>query len=297
MREFLGLIIVSFCGACWGVEPDISRVQGQLKSENYSVSWEKPRAILPTATLEIGDGSGHGFSLGWVRFRPGRDGVDVLTVKLNGNRQPYKSKWPPDLAPVVVAKAGMKKEAYATLLADLAIVDAAKLKAIERDSIKTSSSDFWVNARLATDKETLLDLNWAGYRNSRDEMEFAKPQAAVSIAREAIKDLSFQEQLLEKEDRAWASSKFSRDWKKMKDLDFHWWVRERYIITIGVIGDSTALPTLREILEGDAKDRTAYYAINAITRLTKNDLRGNSVEEMNIEHVKGKILSSRQEKK
>jgi hypothetical protein len=103
------------------------------------------------------------------------------------------------------------------------------------------------------------------------------------------------------EERAWASDKFVRDWMKFKPLEFHWWVRERYIETIGVVGDKAALPVLREILatsppQGQAREasdaRCVYYAINAVTRLTKKDVRVKPVEEMDLEATRQKALDS-----
>jgi hypothetical protein len=66
--------------------------------------------------LEIGDGNGHGSTLNWMRFQPGKDGVDVLSIRLEGKWEQYSSKWPPDRAPVTVKRARMKADAYATLL-------------------------------------------------------------------------------------------------------------------------------------------------------------------------------------
>jgi hypothetical protein len=128
-------------------------------------------------------------------------------------------------------------------------------------------------------------------------VDFAKPKAAVVLAREALKGLDLEEHTLTEEERGWASAKFARDWKKFKDLDFHWWVRERYIITIGVVGDAAALPALRDILGGDPKDHCVYYAINAITRLTKTDVRDKPVEEMNIEKTRRKVLELLRDRK
>jgi hypothetical protein len=184
----------------------------------------------------------------------------------------------------------MKPDAYAALLRDLAVVDAAELKPIERNFLSRSSYDFWVYARLTAKKKTLIDLDWAGYHGSSTEVEYAKPRAAVNLTREAIKGLDFKEHTLTEVERGWASAKFARDWKRFKDSKFHWWVRERYIMTIGVIGDPTALPTLREILGGDPKDRCVYHAINAVTRLTKKDVRDNPVEEMDVEKTRRKVL-------
>ena len=59
---------------------------------------------------------------------------------------------------------------------------------------------------------------------------------------------------------------------------------------IRIVGDASALSTLGNLLQGDAKDRCVYYAINAVTRLTKKDLRAKPVEEMDIEETRRKVL-------
>ena len=115
-------------------EPDEERVKKQFKSDNYKVTWGPVATYDSNATLEIGDGNGHGFTLGWMRFLPGNDGVDVLSIRLNEDRQPYKSKWPPDRAPVTIKRARMTPNAYRELLDDLAVVNAAKLKPVRRNS-------------------------------------------------------------------------------------------------------------------------------------------------------------------
>jgi hypothetical protein len=191
----------------------------------------------------------------------------------------------------------MKPGAYAALLRDLALVAAAELHPVERNSMSGSSRDFWVSARLTANKTALVDLDWAGYWGSMDEVNFAKPQAAVMLAREAVKGLDFKDHTLTGEERGWASAKFARDWKKMKHSDFHWWVRERYIMMIGVVGNALALSALRDALQGDPKDRCVYYAINAITRLTKKDVRDKPVEEMNVEKTRRRVLEILQDKK
>jgi hypothetical protein len=273
-----------------GSEPDACRIRECFKSDNYTVTWGTARAFDSDAELETGVGNGHGFTLGWMRFVPGTECVDVLSVQLIEGWQPYQSKWPPDRAPVTVKHAQMKPEAYATLLRDLAVVESAELKPIQRNGFSSSSNDFWVNARLTEKGKTLVDLNWAGYGGATAQLQFAKPQAGVALATEAVKGLGFKEHTLTEEERNWASTKFARDWKRFKDLESHWWVRERYIITIGVVGDATALPMLRDILESEPKDRCAYYAINAVTRLMKTDLRDKPVEEMDVEETRRKVL-------
>ena len=43
-------------------------------------------------------------------------------------------------------------------------------------------------------------------------------------------------------------------------------------------------------MECDPKKRPAYYAINAITRILKKDVREKPVEEMDIEKTRKKVL-------
>jgi hypothetical protein len=191
----------------------------------------------------------------------------------------------------------MESAAYVGLLRDLAVVNSAELKSTRRGG-SGSFTNFWVHARLTAGKTTLIDLDWAGYEDSGVEADYAKPQAAVRLAREAVADVDFAEHTLTAEERTWASEKFARDWKQFTNLITHWWVRERYIVMIGVVGDAAALPTLRAILEEssterflrDTRDRCVYYAINAVTRLVKEDVRDAPVEEMDLEQTRRRVL-------
>ena len=72
--------------------PVPERVRKLLTSSDYTVRWNQPKQFDPTATLETGDGSGHGFTLGWLRFRPTGDGVEVLSVQYDEGRKQYHSK-------------------------------------------------------------------------------------------------------------------------------------------------------------------------------------------------------------
>lgn len=290
MRILWICLAVMLVGLVFGSEPDAERARKQLKSDNYTVTWGTARSLDARAELEIGHGNGHGGTLGWLRFRPGRDGVDVLSIKFDEGWHQYKSKWPPDRAPVTVKFARLKSDDYVVLLHDLAIIDAAKLKVNDRDSSWMSTNNFWVNEHLSAAKTTLIDQNWAGYNSSHNELNFAKPKAAVALARDAVKGLEFKEHGLTDEERGWASAKFARAWKKFKGLGSHWWVRERYIMMIGVVGDKAALTTLRDALGGDPNDRCVYHAINAIIRLTKKDVRDKPVEEMDVEKTRRKVL-------
>ena len=305
MRTFPACFaLVALCSVS-SAEPVDNPVKKQLQSDSYTVTWEAAPAFDAEAVLEIGDGNGHGGTLGWVRIKPGKRGVEVLSIQFDKGWHPYKTKWPPDHAPVAVKSASMRPDRYALLLADLAVVDSAKLQPVERSGFISSgsSNDFWVYARLTTDKETLLDLNWAGYEGSRGELEFAKPRAAVRLAREAVRGLDFKDHSLTDGERSWASAKFARDWNG-SGLD--WWVRERYIQTIGVVGDEAVLPILGEVLateplkgkpRNSSDGRLVYYAINAVTALTKNDVRDKPVEEMDIEKVRLKVLDLIKDKK
>jgi hypothetical protein len=260
------------------------------------VTWGISPVYEPDAELVVGDGSGHGGTLGWLRFLPGKDGVEVLSFQFDEARAPYESKWPPDDAPVTVKNARLEPDRYAVLLHDLAIVSSAKLNPLVRNSATMSSNDFWVYVHLTTKEQTLLESDWAGYASSVEEPEFAKPRAAVQLARDAVKSLNFAAHALTDDERAWVSSRFARDMNRFKGRQFYWWVRERYIQTVGVAGDKHALPGLRNILATDpprdsSEARCAYYAINAVTRLMKVDVRDQPVAEMDIETTRQKVLN------
>ena len=296
MPAFVGWIVVAFAAPPAGPEPDVDRVLRHLKSDEYTVTWGAVRPVDSGAALEVGYGSGHGFTLRWLRFRPAGDHVEVVSIHYNAGRQPYRSKWPPDRAPVAVQSARMKPSEYAALLRDLAIVEAANLrppppKPGSTFSVTTSTHDFWVHVRLTGGGRVLVDSDWAGYEGSLHELTYAKPRAGVALAREAIARLTFEDHHLTAEERSWASAKFARDWARVKGRDFYWWVRERYIVTVGAVGDTTAIPTLREILGGDPKDRCVYHAINAVTRLTGQDVRDKPVEEMDVVGTRDRVLT------
>jgi hypothetical protein len=285
---------VRFYHACIGVcalliaaspalrlDDDVEGLRKLLQSDEYSVIWSPAPNYDAAADLEIGYGAGHGAALSWMRFQPRPGYVNVLSIKLAEDRGPlhqYWSKWPPDHASVTIKQAWMKPDRYQQLLREIAILGAARLTPIEHPGwSRMSSGDIWIYARLMSGGTTRLDLEWAGYMGSDGVMNYAKPRAITNLAEEAVQKLRFEQHPLTKEERSWASQKFSRDWKKFKNLDFHWWVRERYIVMIGVVGDATALPTLLGILKGDgarwgtaekSRDRCLYLTINAITRLT-----------------------------
>lgn len=109
------------------------------------------------------------------------------------------------------------------MLKDIAIADAAELKRSGNEHT-FSSRNFFVYSRLTLNKNNLIERAWAGHVGSDDEVEYAKPQAEVELARDAIKRLTFKEHTLTDQERAWTSEKFMRDWKK--DKGFDWWVRK-----------------------------------------------------------------------
>lgn len=287
-----------------GAEPEADRVKKLFRSEYYTVSWGTPALIKTDADLEVGDGSGHGGTLAWLRFRPEKDRINVLRVQFDIRRQP-DSKKSPDGSPVRVHRAEMKPDAYTVLLGDLAMVAAAKLKEAAEIPNGFGTADFWVYARLSVGKKQHLDEDWAGYPTSR-EAEFAKPQAAVTLARDAVTKLDFKEYTLTAEERGWASEKFARDWKKFEGKEYYWWVREWYLEVIGTVGDKSVLPTLRDILAselpkdhrmGASKYRCAAHAVTATERLTKSKLWGPEGQDGDINTARRKALDLLRDKK
>jgi hypothetical protein len=280
MRAIIGTVVMAFTSSTFVVDPQADGVRELLKSDNYAVSWETARDFDPAAQLEIGDGVGHSpFTLRWMRFKPESGGVSILSIQMN--EKPFTSKWPTDDVAVMIKSSRISQARYAALLHDLAIIDAARLRAVREDS-GISSANIWLHARLSANKKMVVELDWAGYLHGHTEMVRAKPQAAVAAARAAIESLDFKEHTLTPEERAWASAKFTRDWEKYKILETHWWVVFRAITMIAVVGDTSALPALRDILQGDSSDHAFYLAINAVTRLTKKDVRDRPVEEMDV---------------
>ena len=269
---------------------DFTSVGKLFKSEAYTVEWGTPLKIDADATLEIGSGSGHGFTIRWSRFLPMNDGVDVISIDFDEGRHPYETKWPADRAPVKVKKARMNSDEYRSLLQLLGKVASAKLTRADQKSITTTTANFWAFCRLGSKSKVLIDYDWAGYMGSNNEIKYAKPWAAVQLTRESISKLEFKEYTLSATDRSWASAKFIREWKDFQKRDYYWWVRERFIVTIGVVGDKSVFPTLREIIGGDPKDRNVYYAINAATRILGKDVRDKPYEDMDIEKTRKKLL-------
>jgi hypothetical protein len=300
MAGLVVLIACSLTASIFDAEPVSERIQRHFKSDEYTVTWGAPASVEPDGELEIGDGYGHAGVLRWLRFQPGQGWVDVLSIEFDEGVRPYNSKWPPDRPQVTVQQARMKRDVYAALLHDLGVVCAAELKPIERHfggGLWLGSQDSWAYAHLKA-KKMVFRLDWAGYPGSLSAVESAKPQAAVELAHEATEGLDFKDHALTQNDRAWASAKFARDWKHFRGRKFYWWVRESHIALIGTVGDATALPTLRRILEGrredrlgdESDDRCIYYAINAVTRLTKRDVRDKPVESMDIETTRRRII-------
>ena len=295
MSAFVACIAMSLAASTFGAEPVPDRILSHFTSDNYTVTWATAATWEPNADLEIGEGWGHGGALCWMRFHPRQGEVEILSVELGKGWQAYESKRPLDNGSVAVKHAQMKCDAYAALLRDLAVVGSAELKPIpikagKGERIRLSTLDFWVFARLTASGKTLFDLDWAGYEGDLHEAEYARPQAAVGLVREAVEGLDFTDHALTEEERAWASLKFARDWNKTQNWLSYWWVRERYLVMIGVVGDRAALSTLRGILEGSTYERCLRYAINAVTRLTKKDVRDITAGRMNMENTRRKVL-------
>jgi hypothetical protein len=296
MRTLVVFALVLFTAVEVWPQPDAS-IRKRFKSKDYAVTWATPPRYPSVAKLEVGDGSGHGGTLGWLRFQPGNDGVEILSIQLESpSWRPNPSRWSRDEVRVTLKRGTLPLARYEKLLRDIAIVSSARLKPIQRNSLTFSSGDFWVAATLSQHDRSLLDLNWAGYPSSIAEIEYAKPDAVVNLTREAIADIPLREDSLSRTDRSWASAKFLREWKEISNREFHWWVAERYLITIGVLGDKTVIPTLTQVMQAKISDgpddRRIYYAINAITRLTGKDVRPRPVEEMDLESTRKMVLET-----
>ena len=288
MRFVTAAVLLTFAASLGLAAEPNERVKKLLTSKDYTVAWGEPRRFDADAVLELGGSGGHGGNLNWMRFLPTKDGVEVLDIKLELGRKQYATKWPEDRAPVTVKRAVLPRDKFAALLADLAIVDAAKLEPPQRDGAWSSSGNFWVHVQLAAGKTRYLDMSWAGYSSGTEEPKYAPAVACSALARDAVAKLKSENHKLTDAERRWTSDKFLRLWKS-KDDGNGWWVRERAIITVGVIGDATVLPVLRDVI-ADGKDRNVYYAINAVTRLTGKDVREKPVEDMDLEKVRPKVL-------
>jgi WD40 repeat protein len=281
-------------------------VKRYFGSANYWVTWGTPVAVPVAAELEVGGGGGHGGTLGWLRFRPAGRHVEVLSVRLGDAPETPAKDGDAGRSPVTVRRAEMMADAYAALVGRLAVVAAARVRAAEEIMGGFGTADFWAQARLTAGDKVLLDLDWAGYPSDVDEADSARPSAATAIVAESVAGLDFRDHTPTAEERAWASGKFARDWTRFKDAKYYWWVRERYIYVIGVVGDKSALPTLREILARDpppgkprdpSDARCVYQAINAATQLTGTDVRPKPFQESDVEATRRKVLDLLRDRK
>lgn len=293
MRSLLSVVLcLSGAVAAWS-QSDFS-IKKKFIGKDYTVTWGKVHRLPAQAKVVIGYGSGHGGTLGWVRFHPTRDGIELLVIEYDKGWQPYDSKWSPDIAPITVKHGLMSKSAYATLLHQISVINSARLSPTPRNSASWSSADFWVAADISLEDQSLVDLNWAGYASSFDEIDYVKPHTIVGIARKAIAKVNLTDYSLTTADRRWASGKFVNDWKSFSEREFYWWVGERLLIMIGALGDRSVIPTLLEVIQRNItdgpSDRKIYYAINAVTRLTGRDVRPRPVEEMDLELTRQKVL-------
>ena len=288
MRAFFFGLAAVLSGSCSAAEPDLDLVRKHFESKYYTVKLGKVAAVDPTSELEIGQGTGHGHQLSWTRFVPLKDGVEVLRI-VYGPAQEYRSKWPPDTVPVEVTSARMKTADYLTLLGDLVVIDSVEPTPNPKIPYISSTANFWVSVRLASGGKASLEAQWSGYNGSHAEIEYAKPHAAFNAASSAIESLKFTGRAPTQSERCWASTKFQRDWKTW-DQQSYWWVRERTLVMIGHIGDESAVPALRDVMKGDAKDRQCYHSINAIVKLVKKDVREKPVEEMDVQMTREKVL-------
>jgi hypothetical protein len=73
-------IIAAVAASVLSAEPDVNRVREHFKSDRDTVKWGTASTFDSRGKLDIGDGSGHGFTLGRLRFQPGEGSVDVISI-------------------------------------------------------------------------------------------------------------------------------------------------------------------------------------------------------------------------
>ncbi len=80
LRTFLLCIVGALAAVAVGAEPEAGRLKRHFKSDDFTVTWGTALKYDSNAELEIGDGNGHGGTLGWLRFQPRDGGVEVLSI-------------------------------------------------------------------------------------------------------------------------------------------------------------------------------------------------------------------------
>jgi hypothetical protein len=261
-----------------------SRVRALLaETGTYAVERGAAPATDASAELVVGSGSGHGGDLTWYRFRPAADGVDVLVVALRGERQ-YRSTWPPDEVPVTVFRATMGADGYEALLEGLAAIAGSTIRPKPTQGHRWSSGNFWAFVDAPG-----VRAEFVGYPSTDAEPDLVRPRAMVALVRWAEQTLAFETTTLRTAERTWASARFTADVSRLEANRTAWWVVERSIEVVGVVGDVSALPGLHRLLDHDDLDRRAYYAINAVTRLVGEDVRTRPIEEMDVASVRQRV--------
>lgn len=298
MRPLLLAVIALLSMSCPGVAQEPAATPAHVDStvrallaetDTFGVEWGPAVAVDASAELEVGSGYGHGGDLTLYRFRPAGEAVEVLAISLDEGREQYHSTWPPDVVPVTVSRAVMDAGAYRALLDRLAAVAGATIRAKPTNSYASSSGNFWAFVLHPSSAEPTIRAEYVGYPSTRREPELVRPRAMATLVWRAVQALRFEEAPLDQDERAWASARLVRDIRRLQGEDFAWWVVERSIRLVGVVGDASALPELRRLLDGDPRGRRVYNAINAITRLVGVDVRPSPVEEMDVEATRQRV--------
>src|SRR5687767_6425201 len=112
MRILSTCVTLALVSTIARAEPDDERIRKRFESDNYTVTWGDVAIYDANAELEIGDGNGHGGTLGLLWFQSDSDAVHVLSIGLDEGRELIHSTWPRDRVAVEVKRARMKKENY-----------------------------------------------------------------------------------------------------------------------------------------------------------------------------------------
>ena len=133
-RFYAGIAIfhaVALAASAFGASPATSRGQEHFKRDAYTVTWTEAQTTDSPRNWTSGTGQATGSPLiGCVSDHASACGGRLVKLRVGGS--PWQSKWPPDRATVAVTHAQMKPDAYVALLRELAVVDAAELRAVQQ---------------------------------------------------------------------------------------------------------------------------------------------------------------------
>ncbi len=247
------------------------------------------------AVLEWERGSGHGGSLEFYRAEWHAEELHVTRLALEPDRRRYATPYPLDEpeATLVTTKLPAPDALEALELVRRAI--GLRLKERELDPLKgrrysSSSADFHSRLTVSVGNVTLFDESYTGYPSNRSQPEYLSLRVAERVLWELLRDSEWKPA---------TDSETARKRLLTRISDFAkdgWWVKDRLLQILGVVGDERFLPFLQARIEDElptnsiGATRTLYYALNAYARLSKLDLRPDKPETMDVREVRAAYL-------